>query len=169
MKPYTLPRNLWITAGILCSTFLSCDFFSSTEETSQKQQQHHAYHRNPILTLDLGSTSFSPIDFGFNAPFTDVDCPDGIECSLEQKGERLVVKTSEKLDLLYSIQASSEDYSNSRIVRGPRKQIATLTLPASEGYTNLRLTGDVNNWIPQAMELRAVSYTHLTLPTTACV
>ena len=151
MKPYTLPRNLWITAGIVCSTFLSCDFFTSAEKTSQKQRQNHAYHRNPILTLDLGSTSFSPIDFGFNAPFTDVDCPYGIECSLEEKGERLVVKTSENMDLLYTIQASSEDYSRSCIVRGPRKQIATLTFPASEGYTNLRLTGDVNNWIPQPM------------------
>ena len=154
MKPYTLPRNLWITTGFLCCTFLSCGFFSSTEETKQKQQQYRAYQRNPILSLDLGSTSFSPIDFGFNTPFTDVDCPDGIECSLDKKGERLVVRTSENLDLLYSIQASSEGCSNARIVKGPRKQIATLTFPASQGYTNLRLTGDVNNWIPESMELR---------------
>ena len=68
-----------------------------------------------------------------------------------KRREITLVKTSEKLDLLYTIQASSEKYSNSRIVRGPRKQLATLTFPASEGYSNLRLTGDVNNWIPQPM------------------
>ena len=108
MKPYTLPRNLWITAGIHALPSFLVIFSHQQKKLAKNSSNITPIIRNPILTLDLGSTSFSPIDFGFNAPFTDVDCPDGIECSLEEKGERLVVKTSEKLDLLYTIQASSE-------------------------------------------------------------
>ena len=77
---------------------------------------------------------------------------DGIECSLEQQGERLEENVRE-IDLLYVIQASSDNYSNSRIVKGPRKQIATLTFPASEEYTNLGLQA-TQTIGPLAMELR---------------
>ena len=153
MKSISQYKNLWI--GVFISSFIlsSCKVIQIPEASDQGETEKHSYQRNALLSLDLGLTSFSPIDYGLTDSLVAVECPLGLECDIEDNGRRITINISSEVQPVYTIRASSTNQANTRILKGPRKQEATLTFPAREGYTNLRLTGDVNNWIPEPMEL----------------
>ena len=154
MKSISQYKNLWISVFISSFVLSSCKVIQIPETSDQGETKKHSYQRNALLSLDLGLTSFSPIDFGLKDSIIAVECPLGLECDIEDNGRRITINISSEVQPVYTIRASSTNQANTRILKGPRKQEATLTFPAREGYTNLRLTGDVNNWIPEAMELK---------------